>query len=121
MIGRTTAPGIVRELVIVPHDDEWVLLVGALQVRVSPVLAVARAVVAEGDELPGEFVVTDVTRVVLVDVVSEVDDRVQVLRRAAQALASIGVSAAAIRSADTASALGSGCSASGSVRRKRLT
>ena len=44
-------PGVVRYLVVVPHDDEWMLTMYFLEIGIGLVLRVAEPVVLERDHL----------------------------------------------------------------------
>lgn len=82
---RAPGPGVVGELVVVPHGDDRGGGVQRLEVRVGLVTGVPDAVVGEGDDLVGGGVRADdrapgavVAGRVLVDVVAQVQPGVQV-------------------------------------------
>ena len=85
---RALAPLVVGDLVVVPGHDERVLRVQVLQVGVALVLRVPLPVVGQRDHLARRLVLADVDLVeavavlaggVLVEVVAEVDHRVEVV------------------------------------------
>ena len=78
-------PGVVGHLVVVPRADPRHVRVQRLQVRVGAVLRQPDPVVGQGDDLVGRLVRADgpglahvLAAAVLVDVVAQLDDRVQV-------------------------------------------
>ncbi len=85
---RAVLPLVVGDLVVVPRDDPGVLRVQVLQVGVALVLGVPLPVVGQRHHLVGRLVLADVDVVgavavlagaVLVEVVAEVEHRVQVV------------------------------------------